>query len=113
MIAYTVVAAIAQAAWPPPAGLDLRDPAAIAAVVGSLPTGARLTVLAGPLLGAFAGALVGARLAEPSQRAAVSGFIGALVAANTAFDWSRVGHPDWMLAAGVLLSLGAAVAAGL
>jgi hypothetical protein len=113
MIVYSIVAAIAQWAWPPPAGLDLRDRAQVAAFVLALPTGARLLLLSGPTLAAFAGGGVAAALASASQRAAMAAFIGALVAALTVSDWSRVGHPSWMLAAGVLLPLAATLAATL
>jgi hypothetical protein len=104
MIVYTISAVIAMQLWPP-AGVDLANAAQVAAFVAALPTLARATLLAGPMLGAFVGAGVGARLASPSSQAAVAAFIGALVAANTAFDWSHVGHPAWMLASGVALAL--------
>ena len=91
MIVYTISAAIAQQLWPP-TGVDLRDPGAIASFVASLPTGARLTLLCGPVLGAF---------------------VGAGVAANTAVDWTHVGHPAWMLAAGIVLVLLASLLAAL
>ena len=104
MIVYTIGAGIAQQLWPP-TGVDLRDPAQVASFVAALPTSARLMLVAGPVLGSFAGAGVAAALASPGQRPFVSALIGALVAANTAFDWTHVGHPAWMLATGVVLSL--------
>ena len=104
MIVYTISAAIAQHAWPP-SGVDLRDPAQVAAFVQSLPTSARLTLVAGPVLGSFVGATAAAVLAAPAQRPFVASLVGALVAANTAFDWTHVGHPHWMLASCVLLCL--------
>ena len=112
MIVYTISAGIAQHAWPP-TGVDLRDPAQIAAFVQALPLGARLTLIAGPVLGSFVGAGVAARLASPAQQAFVTGLIGALAAANTALDWSHVGHPAWMLASAVVLCLVATLAATL
>jgi len=110
MIVYTISAGIAQHAWPP-TGVDLRDPAQIAAFVAALPNTARLTLIAGPVLGSFFGAGVAAMLAAEAQRPFVSSLIGALVAANTAFDWLHVGHPTWMLASGVVSCLLAALAA--
>ena len=110
MIVYTISAGIAQHTWPP-TGVDLHDPAQIAAFVQALPLAARLTLVAGPVLGSFVGAGVAARLAPATQRAFVSGLVGALVASNTAFDWTRVGHPAWMLVGAVLLSLLASLAA--
>ena len=112
MIVYTISAAVAMKLWPP-TGVDMKDSAQIAAFVAALPTGARLTLLAGPVLGAFAGAGMGARLAAPAQQAFVASLLGALVAANTANDWLHVGHPRWMLVAGVVLSLLAALLATL
>ena len=112
MIVYTVSAAIAMHAWPP-TGVDLRDPAQSAAFVQALPMAARLTLLAGPVLGAFAGAAVSVRLAAPSQHILVSTLVAALVAVNTVADWRHVGHPAWMLAAGIVLVLLATLAATL
>jgi len=112
MIVYTISAAVAMKLWPP-TGVDMKDPAQIAAFVSALPTAARLTLLCGPVLGAFAGAGIGARLASPSGQVLVASFIGALIAANTAYDWSHVGHPAWMLVSGVALTLVATLAATL
>ena len=112
MIVYTISAGIAQQLWPP-TGVDLRDPAQVASFVASLPMAARLTLVAGPVLGSFVGAGVAAGLASAAQRAFVAALIGALVAANTAFDWTRVGHPAWMLVSAVLLSLLATLLAAL
>jgi phosphate/sulfate permease len=59
------------------------------------------------------GAGIGARLAATTQQALVASLLGALVAANTANDWQRVGHPTWMLVVGVVSSLLAALLATL
>jgi hypothetical protein len=112
MIVYTISAATAMNLWPP-TGVELKDPAQVAAFVAALPTSARLTLMCGPVFGAFAGAGIAARLAAPSQRTLVASLIGALIAANTAFDWSHVGHPQAMLVSGVVLTLLAALAATL
>ena len=110
MIVYTISAVVAMNLWPP-TGVDVKDAAQVAAFVSALPNSARLTLLCGPLLGAFVGAGVGARMAAPSQQAIVASLLGALVAANTANDWQRVGHPQWMLVTGVVLALLAALVA--
>jgi len=110
MIVYTVSAGIAQHVWPP-TGVNLRDPAQIAAFVAALPNAARLTLIAGPVLGSFVGAGVAAMLAAETQRPFVASLLGALVAANTAFDWLHVGHPTWMLVTGVVFCLLAALVA--
>jgi len=110
MIVYTVGAVVAMNLWPP-TGVDVKDAAQVASFVASLPDSARLALMLGPVLGAFVGAGVGARLAAPSQQAFVASLLGALVAANTANDWLRVGHPRWMLVTGVVLSLLAALLA--
>src|SRR3954463_8283067 len=110
MIVYTISAAVAMQLWPP-TGVDLKEATQVAAFVAALPTSARLTLLGGPVLGAFLGAGLAARLASPATQAAVAAFIGALVAANTARDWAHVGHPRWMIVSGVLLVLAATLAA--
>src|SRR5690348_4172706 len=85
MIVYTISAAVAMHLWPP-TGVDVKDAAQVAAFVAAMPTSARLALLCGPMLGAFVGAGIGARLATPAQQAFVASLLGALVAANTAND---------------------------
>ena len=90
--------------FPPPPGLDLTSPEAIAAYVPTMPVMAFVVVLFGWLLGAFAGGLVAARIAERRQ-VAFALAIGAVDAALVAINALSIPHPAWVTAAGVLLPM--------
>jgi hypothetical protein len=100
MIVITVVEAANIKLFPPPPGLDLRDPAQVKLLVDSMPLTARVVVVAGWCLGAFAGAGVAVRIAR-SRRLAVATMIGALVAIGTIANSMAVSQPDWMTLCGV------------
>lgn len=98
--------------YPPPPGLDPLDPANEAAFVhfvAELPAAAHALLLLAWVLGTFVGALVGARIARHQTAAALlvalvvmSGVIGMAV---------KLPHPGWLVAAGLLLPIPAALLA--
>lgn len=100
------VEAIGHRFYPPPAGLDPTDPAneaAFAAFVAALPFPGKLVVLVAWMLGTFAGALVGAKLARHQTAAGllvalvvISGVVGMIM---------KIPHPMWLAAAGLLLPI--------
>ena len=105
MIVITFVElANAKFFFPPPAGIDWNDAAAVAAFAASLPTAAMAMVLSGWLLGAFVGAAVAALIAT-QHRLACALVVGGLVVAGTIQSALSFAHPTWMTAAGVLLPL--------
>ena len=100
---------VGHSAFPPPAGTDLSNPDHIARLIDSLPIGAFVMVLAGWFLGSLAGALVANRIA----RNTLAGWIVAvLFILLTAYNFTVIPHPVWMMAAGVALPLVAAWIAG-
>ncbi|MFA6987245.1 MAG: hypothetical protein WC213_13720 [Arenimonas sp.] len=90
--------------FPPPEGLDWRDPQAVAAFAASLPAIAMAVVVLGWLLGAFIGAAVATRIAL-QYRLPSALLIGALVVAGTIHSAFTIEHPAWVVAAGVLLPI--------
>ena len=105
MIVITFVElANAKLFFPPPAGMDWNDTAAVAAFAAGLPAAAMAIVLGGWLLGAFVGAAVAARIAL-RHRLPCALLVGALVVAGTIQNALAIPHPAWMVAAGVLLPL--------
>jgi hypothetical protein len=103
MIVVTFVElADATLLYPPPPGLDFKDPAQVDAFVAGMPASALAMVLAGWCLGAFVGGGVAARLAE-THRVALAASIGALVAFGVAMNALQVHHPAWVVVGGLVL----------
>jgi hypothetical protein len=87
----------------PSAGLDLRDPQALAAHIAAAPLSAMLVVVVGWALAAFVGAWVAARIARHRRAAAL--VIGLLVLAGVIANIAMIPHPLWMTVAGLALPL--------
>lgn len=103
-----VVELIGHSLFPPPAGTDLSDPEAVKRLISTLPTGALIMVLVGWLLGSFAGAWTANRIA----RTTIAGWIVAgLFVLLTAYNFTIIPHPAWMMAAGIAIPLAAAATA--
>ena len=96
------------AVYPPPPGFDARDPQQLAALVANAPPTAMLLVLASWLAGAFNGSLV-AGFIDRHRRRLLGWIIGALVTAGVVAMIVMVPHPLWMSAAGLLLTIPAAL----
>ena len=92
--------------FPPPPGVDVRDPQQVAALVSRMPVGALALVLAGWVVGALDGGLAAALIAKRRVPAVV---VGALVALGALAMVMMVPHPLWMSIAGVFLPVPAAL----
>ena len=90
---------------PMPAGLDMHDPASVAAFVATLPASALLLVLSGWVLGALTGGYLAARIARKPRPALV---IGIVIEIGVIANAVMIPHPLWMTIAGVLLPVPAA-----
>ena len=93
-------------AFPPPPGVDVRDPQQLAALVAQMPVGALGLVLAGWVVGALDGGLVATLISKRRVPAIV---VGVLVMLGAFLMVAMVPHPMWMSIAGVLLPLPAAL----
>lgn len=100
-----LVESIGHMIYPPPADLNLADPASRATMIERLAPGALAMVVIGWFLGSLAGALIANRIARQAR----AGWIVALLfIALTAFNFTVIPHPAWMIAAGIALPLLAA-----
>ncbi|UNK49300.1 hypothetical protein MNR01_16485 [Lysobacter sp. S4-A87] len=107
-----LVEMLGHSAYPPPAGLDITDPAneaAFAAFIAQMPPGAKAMVLLAWLLGTFTGALVGAKIARHQTAAAllvalvvISGVLGMIL---------KFPHPGWLSVCGLVLPIPTALLA--
>lgn len=97
---------------PLPRGIDLSDPAAMKAFAAAAPASALLVVLAGYVVGTFAGVFVAAKVA----RSQVAGIVVALLlVAAGIVNMLTIPHPVWFwassLSAYVVMAWAALVAA--
>jgi hypothetical protein len=108
VVAFLCVFAIelvCHSLYPPPAGLDMSDPADQARLMEAMPNAAKAIVLVGWFVGALAGAWTANRIAGRS----LAGWVVALlvVVAGVA-TMIMIPHPAWMWAGGIALPLAAA-----
>ena len=95
--------------FPPPQGIDTRDPDALATVMAQMPLGALAFVVVAWLLGAFAGGWVAARISVQYPR--VGAVIVALaVVAGVVMMVLAFPHPMWMTVLGLALPVPMALA---
>jgi hypothetical protein len=111
MVAAWVVIMACQfgsaALYPPPPGLDLRQPDQLAAFIADAPATAMALVVASWVLGAFIGGWVAARIARAHPTFAALA-IGLLVVVGVVANTAMIPHPLWMTVLGLVLPLPAA-----
>jgi hypothetical protein len=100
---------IGQRMYPPPPGLDLKNPEVLREMVRAMPLAAIGSVLLAWVIGALAGAWVAARIAMQWQ-IGHAGVISAIVLAGAVANMLMIPHPVWMwVGALVLIPLAAYV----
>lgn len=106
-----VVEFVGHQIYPPPAGIDPRDPESIRRAMETISTGALIAVLVAWAIGSMVGGLVAARLAtrQPMRCALIAGAM--LMLAGIA-NLILIPHPLWFSIVAVLLFLPAAWAGG-
>ena len=105
LVAIIAIEFAGQLLFPPPPGLDPRDPAQLEQVMALLPFGAKALVVLAWAVGAFVGGWIAARIARAHPRIA-AGVVGALVVIGVAMMVLEMpAHPLWMSACGLLLPL--------
>lgn len=88
--------------YPPPPGLDLRDPEVLRDMVRSMPVAAIGSVLLAWVAGALAGSWAAARIAV-QWRIGHAGVVGAVVLAGAVANMLMVPHPAWMWVGAIVL----------
>jgi hypothetical protein len=105
VVAFCCVFAIelvGHSLFPPPADINLANPADVERLMSELPAAAFAFVLAGWFLGSLAGAGVAHLLA---RRALAGRFVGVLMIAACGYTLYAIPHPVWMWVAGIVLPL--------
>ena len=101
-VVILVVEFLGAQLFPPPAGVDMRDPDALAAAMTQMPMGALAIVVVAWVLAAFAGGWVAARIAVRHPRVAAA-VVALAVVAGVVMMMVTIPHPMWMGALGLLL----------
>jgi len=98
-----VVEAAGHIAFPPPEGVDLKDPAALRAILGSIPLGAKLSVIFAWFAGVFAGGAVS--LLIGLRWAPIAWLVAGTLFAMAALSMMQIPHPWWMLLGAIAATL--------
>lgn len=109
MVVILAVEGVGHTIFPPPAGVNLTDPAQLATVMTKIPFQAKVAVLIAWFLGTVAGASSANLLA--GRRAWAGRIVGLLILAMSIFNMTTIVHPIWMMVSAVVaIALGAFVA---
>ncbi len=110
MFTIYAIESIGHLLYPPPAGLDPRNPEHVQMIVAVAPAGAMAMLVLGWTTGAFVGGWVGARIARHARAAAIA--VALVVMAGVAGMMVMVPeHPKWVSVLGLLLPIPAALVA--
>src|SRR5690606_26199191 len=108
-IVIFAVEGVGHTIFPPPAGVNLTDPAQMATVMSVIPFQAKIAILLAWLFGTVAGAS-SANLSA-GRRAWAGRIVTLLVLALSIFNMTTIVHPVWMMVAAVAAILAAGVLA--
>lgn len=109
VVVVTVVEGVGHTIFPPPAGVDLTDPAALKTVMARVPLEAKVAVLLAWFLGVLAGASTANLVA--GRRALAGRITAAIIFAFAAWTMFTIAHPAWFMVSAVVAVLLAALAA--
>jgi hypothetical protein len=102
-----LVQAATHAMYPPPPGLDYKDPEVLKKIMMEAPVGALLMVLLSYFAGTYVGSWVAARLsADSPERQAF--LIGGMMLISGVMNLMAIPHPIWFWAGSIVVFLAAA-----
>lgn len=102
-IVIFVVEAIGHIFFPPPEGLDIRDPAARDIIMSQIPTGAKIAVVVAWFAGVFAGGVAALMVAR--RWAPAAWVVAGTLFAMALITMVQIPHPWWMMAGAVAATL--------
>lgn len=100
-----------QAMFPPPAGLDPKDPAQLSQLVAVMPTGALAMLVVAWVAGAFTGGYTAAKISHRHKRGAAVAIALLVMAGVVGMIYLVPNHPVWVTALGLFLPIPVAVLA--
>ena len=97
-----VAQVISSRVYPPPAGLDFNDRAAMSAYIREMPIGALIAVLLGYFVGVVAGSWLATRISV-SRHARQGMMVGVLFFVASLVNLRNIPHPAWFWGANLLV----------
>jgi hypothetical protein len=95
------VEALGHQIYPPPVGIDVRDPAVMRTVIAQMPVGAFVILVFGWMLGAGLGAWLATRLSG-TGKAWPGGIVGGATLGATGINLFTIMHPTWVIVAALI-----------
>lgn len=109
VLVISLVESLGHVAFPPPEGVDLRNPAELKSIMHEIPLAAQLAVLVAWGSGVFVGGLVARRLA--TGFAFCAWVVGAVLFAGAGSTMIAIPHPPWMIVGAIIVTLSGVFAA--
>ena len=103
-----LIESLGHVIFPPPAGVDLKDPETLSQIMHIIPVGAKIAVLVAWFLGAFMGGWVALLITKWNMSAWI---VALFMLAGSLYSLITIPHPVWMAIAAVIIPFVAAVLA--
>ena len=104
-----VVESLGHMIFPPPAGVDMKDPQALKTIMHQIPFGAKAAVLVAWGLGVFGGGLVAKVISKGAPNAVWA--VAAVMLVFSGITLVMIPHPVWMIVGAVVVTVIGALAA--
>ncbi len=88
--------------FPPPEGIDLKDPEQLKSIMSEIPLGAKIAVLVAWGLGTFGGGLAGVLMS--GRKAWPAGIVALVMLAGAGVTLFSIPHPMWMIVATLIVT---------
>ena len=95
VITIAIVETVGHMIFPPPAGTDVSNPAAMREIMHTIPLGAKIAVLMAWAIGVFVGGVVGILV---SRKAWAPWLLAGVVLVFAGITLLMIPHPLWMVA---------------
>ena len=110
VVVVGLIESIGHWIYPPPPGIDVTDPEALARLMHEIPLGAKLAVVIAWALGALAGGYMAALISRQAIWPPL--IVGVIILAAGAYTLYAIPHPLWMAVVGILVPVPAALLGG-
>ncbi len=102
MVTFLIVEQIGSVVYPPPAGLNFEDKAAMKLFMESRPLGAYIIVIAGWLLGSLEAGFICHRISK-HEGTILPAILGGLLTVSAVVNFYLLPHPAWFVVVGIVM----------